>query len=92
MKISPEHLLKLKTFIDTAINKYGETYLIERYQAGNFPRSEHVKELQTRFCFDLLYSVAGASEFVRAELYSYMNDAHLLTALKRVCPKVTRHY
>jgi len=92
MKIKPDHLKILKTEIDKILEKHNtNNILINEYETGNFDRSKDVKDLQKRFCFDLLYG-AGLMKFVCDTLYIYMNDDHLYTALKKVCPKVTRKY
>ncbi len=65
--------------------------LVEAYETGNFNNSEHVKDVQLRFCFDMSY-IAGLDSFVCDILYKYLNDSNYYTALKRVCPKVTRKY
>ena len=89
MKIRKEHLEILKIEIDQVLAKYPN--LVNEYESGQFPRSEKVKDLQKRFCFDLLYG-AGMNKFVCDELYQYMDDSHLYTALKSVCPQVSRNY
>jgi len=47
--------------------------------------------LQTRFNFDIMY-MAGLTKWICDNLYPYANDDHIATALKRICPKVTRRY
>lgn len=89
MKIKPEHFQHLKTEIEAILSKYDR--LVEEYETGQFPRSEKVKDLQKRFCFDLLHG-AGLNRFVCNDLYSYMNDDHIYTALKAICPKVQRRF
>ena len=89
MKITKEHLQVLNEEIALVLNKYPQ--LVAEYESGQFARAEAVKDLQKRFCFDLMYG-AGLTRFVCDTLYKYMNDDHLYTALKAVCPKVTRNY
>ena len=89
MKIKPEHFQHLKTEIEAILSKYDR--LVEEYEAGQFPRSEKVKDLQKRFCFDLLHG-AGLDRFVCDDLYPYMNNDHIYTALKAICPKVQRRF
>ena len=64
--------------------------VINRYEQGLFPRSEKVKDLQKRFNFDF-FSHGTDREFVK-ELYTYLNDDHIETALKRIMPKIERKY
>ena len=89
MKIKPEHFQHLKTEINVILSKYDR--LVEEYETGQFPRSEKVKDLQRRFCFDVLFG-AGLSRWVSDNLYPYMNDDHLYTALKAICPKLERKF
>jgi len=90
MKIKPDHLEHIKTAIDELWTRYDKQSLISEYEKGNFPRSGKVKDLQMRFCFDLAYG-AGLNKFF-CELYTYLDDTHIYTALKVVCPKVERKY
>jgi len=92
MKIKKEHYAILKSAITETLethNKNGE--LVRAYQKGEFPTSNKVKDLQKRFCFDVLYG-SGLNSFVCQTLYEYMNDEHLYTALKSICPKIIRSY
>lgn len=91
MKIKQEHFQHIKTEIENILQKYGQDRLVAEYEAGKFPRSEKVTDLQTRFCFDLMFG-AGLSKWVSDNLYSYLTDEHILTALKAICPKVERKY
>ena len=61
------------------------------YERGDFPRAARVKDLQTRFCFDML-SAAGLTPWVCGTLYGYADDTHILTALESILPAVTRKY
>ena len=89
MKIKQQHFQHLKTEIEAVLSKYSG--LVEEYETGQFARSESVKDLQKRFCFDLLFG-AGLSRWVSDNLYSYMNDQHLYTALKAICPTIERRF
>ena len=91
MKIKPHHFDKLKSTIATFLAAHGEKEAILKYETGDFPRSEQVKDLQTRFNFDL-YHASGASKLVVDEIYQYANDEHVATALRKICPKVQRKY
>ena len=92
MKIKAIHLDKLKSAIDSTLtthNSNGE--LVNCYETGNFNGSDKVKSLQQRFCFDLLYGT-GLTSWVCSDLYPYLDDSHLYSALKSICPKVTKRY
>lgn len=91
MKIKPAHFDKIKEMIEALLSKHGRDQIILKYETGDFPRSEKVKDLQTRFNFDL-YHFSGALGAVASEVYEYANDEHIATALKRICPKVERKF
>lgn len=89
VKIKPEHREHLRVNIEALLTRQPE--LPALYEAGNFIRSEMVKDIQKRFCFDLMY-MAGLTPWVCTEIYPYANDDHLYTALKSVCPTVIKKY
>ena len=89
MKIKPEHFEHMKTTIDGYLKRHEG--IIGLYEQGLFVRSDRVKDLQTRFNFDLMY-MAGLTRYVCDNIYPYANDDHVMTALKRICPKVERKY
>lgn len=91
MKIKPEHFAHIKAAIDTTIAKHGEAAIIAAYETGNIPRADKVKNLQERLCFDLLH-YSGLTPWVCDNIYTYANDDHLFTALRKICPTVTRRY
>ena len=92
MKITKDHFNHLKAAIDEILAKYNDNgQLVYEYEQGLFPRSDKTKDLQRRFCFDLLYG-AGLTQFVCKNLYPYMNDDHLYTALKSIAPSVKRKF
>lgn len=91
MKIKPEHLQYMKAEIDATLATHGADALVTAYSNGEFHNADKVKDLQKRFCFDLLYG-AGLASWVCDNVYSYANDDHLFTALKAICPKVERLY
>jgi len=88
MKIKQEHFEHLQAAINEVLavhNPNGE--LVDCYESGNFHNADKCKDLQKRFCFDVLYG-AGLNKFVCDELYTYMDDTHIYTALKAICPTV----
>ena len=91
MKMTKEHYETMKHAIDAVLSNYDKDKLVHEYETGQFAKADNVKDLQKRFCFDLLYD-AGLNNFVSDNLYPYLNDIHLYTALKSICPKVTRRY
>ena len=92
MKITQEHFDRLQASINEILIKYNDNgQLVAEYEQGLFPRSEKTKDLQKRFCFDLLYG-AGLNKFVCDELYPYLQDDHIYTALKAITPTLTRKF
>ena len=91
MKITKENFEFLKTSIAGVLAKYPN--VIDEYELGQFSRSDHTKDLQRRFCFDLLFG-AGVSGWVSSNLYGLndLNDDHIYTALKAICPTLTKRY
>jgi len=89
MKIKPEHLEHIKEVTSKFL--HDNPRMVTDYENGRFDRSRLVKDLQQRFCFDLLH-FSGLTKWVCAELYSYVGDDHIYTALKSVCPEVKRMY
>lgn len=89
MKIKPEHVAHMKAAINGFLADNPD--IVGRYETGNFPRSDKVKNLETRFLFDLLHA-ANLTGFVCETIYPYANDTHLRTALKSICPKVVKRY
>ena len=88
MKIKQEHFGHLKAEIETVLLKYNQdNKLVEEYQRGDYPRAESTQDVQRRFCFDVMFG-AGLNKFVCDSLYPYLNDDHIYTALKAICPKV----
>ncbi len=89
MKIIPKDYAYLERKINEILAKYPN--LVDDYEHGRFARSDKVKDLQRRFCFDLTYG-AGLTQFIVGTLYTYLNDDHLYTALRRICPTLERKY
>lgn len=91
MKIKPEHFQVIKDKIESYFKQYGKDALILRYENGDFPHAQAVKNLQTRFNFDALH-YSGALSGILNDVYQYANDEHIATALKKICPKVIKRY
>jgi len=92
MKITKQHFDKLSTAIGDTLaihNVNGE--LVQCYETGQFHNADKTKDLQKRFCFDVLYG-AGLTSFVCQDLYSYLDDTHIYTALKAICPEVIKRF
>ena len=92
MKIRQEHFDHMKREIDRKAEELGGwPVLVEKYETGRFNNADKVKNLQMRFCFDMSY-FAIPSKWICDELYPYVNDDHIFTALKAICPNVTKRY
>ncbi len=93
MKMAKEHVEILKTGIDKVLAKYPN--IAVKYESGDFPRSEKVKDLQKRFCFDLFFATGiriGDAIGVVGDINGDYDDSHIFTALKSVCPKIERKF
>ncbi len=89
MKMKPHHFVTLKTEIKKVLTENPK--IVQLYESGQFLKSDKVKDLQRRFCFDLLYK-AGLNSWVSNMLYTYLDDNNIYTALKKTCPTVTRKF
>jgi len=89
MKMKKKHFDYMKAEIDKILADYPN--LIDVYEHGRFPRSDRVKDLQVRFNHDLMFG-AGLTKWVCDNLYSYLHDDHIATALRSICPKIERKY
>ena len=81
MKIKPDHLKRLReaiSAVDTPARR-------AKYLAGDFPRSDAVKDIDRRYRWDALYDALPAA-WVCDYLYPYMNDTHIDTALRAIVP------
>lgn len=52
------------------------------YASGDFPRASLCRDRDKRFRWDLL----AASRFPVCDLYAYLNDVHIDTALRSIVP------
>ena len=55
--------------------------VVRKYETGNFSLSDKVKDLNTRFVWDMLW-LGGLGGFICKNIYAYANDTHITTALK----------
>ena len=93
MKFTSEHLAILKEGVEKVLEN--NPHASKAYEEGRFSRSEKVKDLQRRFCFDVFYASGikiGDGVGTRGDIIGDYNDDHIFTALKAVCPKVERKY
>ena len=84
MKIKPDDFKMLELMINDAFKRLGgKESVIERYETGQFSRADRVKDLQKRFRFDMFYHAVVGFKFC-SDLYDYLNDNHIDTALKKI--------
>ena len=91
MKIKQKHFDHIQTAINNLLAEKRLANIVYEYEHGIFVNSKRVYDLQMRFCFDLFH-MAGLTRYACDTLYSYMNDDHIYTALKKICPVVVRKY
>lgn len=84
MKIKPEHFEHMRT----AIAPLDTAYWRERYAAGDFQRADRCKDVNKRYRWDL-FSAAGLARYACDTLYSYLDDAHIDTALRAIVKPLT---
>ena len=65
--------------------------LVDLYENGQFHNSDKVKDLNMRFRWDMLHCAIGSS-WVCNNLYNYMGDRHIDSALKKIVPAIQRKY
>ena len=76
MKITPSHF----SYMFSAIQPLSATIPARREALRNDPR---VKDLEKRLRWDLCYA-AGLSAWICDNLYSYLDDVHIDTALRAI--------
>jgi len=69
MKIKPQHLEYMRAAIEPKMREY--------------PRHAYRQLSDERYRWDLFY-VAGLAAYACSTLYSYLNDAHIDTALRHI--------
>jgi len=93
MKMTSEHLAILKVGVDKVLAN--NPHAAQAYEEGRFAKSERVKDLQRRFCFDIFYASGvkiGDGVGTSGDIIGDYSDSHIFTALKAICPKVERKY
>jgi len=93
MKMKKEHYNILKSSIEDVLKNVGPA-LLQEYENGKFPREDKVKDLNLRFRWDLFYFVRPKIESSgkKLNLYDYLNDSHIDTALRKICPRILKKY
>ena len=83
MKMKSEHYQALKTAIAAVLEAYPE--LPDRYRNGQYPNADRTKDLNRRFRWDLFWA---AKHRFNIDVWDYLNDSHLDTALRRIVPEL----
>ena len=84
MKIQPQHFEQIKS----AFKNFGADKIKAHrvfLQSPDNPRPP--KDLETRLAWDILWATLG-SKWICDNVYSYANDSHVLTALKRAIVEI----
>ncbi len=84
MKITQYDYLVIKR----AVSLFDTVELREKYQRGDFPRADRVKDLNKRYRWDLawLSGILASNGYVTEKVYQYANSDHLDTALRKIVP------
>ena len=82
MKMKKEHFDMLKSDIEAVKRKHPSAETL--YREGKFPRAEQTKDVNKRFRWDLFWAV---HRYYR-ELFDYLNDDHIDTALRKIVPDI----
>lgn len=80
MKMTEPHFLELQRRIRTL----DAEEVRNSYRAGEFPRSERVKDLDKRYRWDLFFAVMRRDPELNAEVCDYLSNAHIDTALRQI--------
>ncbi|MEY8217450.1 MAG: hypothetical protein RPT13_03815 [SAR324 cluster bacterium] len=88
LKIKAEHLAYMKKEIETKIPM---ELMVADYEKGNFRCADKVKDLNKRFRADALH-YAELTNWVVDNLYPYLYDDYIDSALKSILPKITKRY
>jgi len=88
MKMSKGLFEKLKKSLEN-VDYNG---LLPKYEVGNFVRSEHVKDLRTRYCWDMLHMTNWFNDYYWEIKDEGLHDAHIYTALRKILPNPERKY
>ena len=93
MKITPEHYETLAELTSGVLARHDLGYLHESYELGKFARSEAVEDLNMRFRWDVLNASPHSTRFICDELYPYLNQDHIDTALRNIiAPTLVRRF
>ncbi len=81
MKIKPEHYNHMERMIHLTVTNIGHDKL--QAHKDSLKDDERVKDINKRFRWDICHA-AQLNQFMCEELYEYLNDDHIDTALRQV--------
>ena len=86
MKMTTEHYKFIKDQLSTISIDDLQKHFVALKQAQK-DKSQRIKDIDMRFRWDCFYS-RKLSPFACSHLYSYLNDAHIDTALKQIAKEL----
>ena len=89
MKMTQAHFEIIKSGIGKVLANHKNAVM--RYEHGDFANANKVKDINKRFRWDLFHA-AGLTKFACDELYMYLTDDQIDTALRRITPTIERKY
>ena len=97
MKITPEHYQVIRKRMASTIEDIGREKIMDRYYdlvRMKLSGEQNIKDPHMRLRWDLLW-LSRLSEFVCDEIYTYADDDHLDTALRKamseLLPELNTH-
>lgn len=91
MKITANDYVRLETACKKVLQAVPTA--AQDYCNGKFPRADKVSDLQTRFNFDVFHAACKTGDVTLCDdLYSYLDDRHIATALRKILPEVVKQY
>lgn len=88
MKLTKEHYAALDHEIRDTARRLGPAFTAQ-YIAGKFDRADRTKDVNKRYRWDLFWHTpASWRQAFADEVYTYCDDTHLDTALRRIVPSL----
>lgn len=79
MKMTPQHFQTLKSLLEPVDTEERRTL----YKESRYPRAELTKDVNKRYRWDCLYAT-GEAHSIMSDLYAYLNDEHIDTAMRNL--------
>jgi len=91
MKIKKIHYDYIKKEINSILKD--NPNLINRYESGDFARSDEIKDLNIRFRWDLYwYCYRNIFNNTFKDSINYLKDTNIDTALRNIVPNIQKKY